>query len=107
MTFLNGGALWGLLALAGIPLLIHWLSRRFPKKFIFSSLDDIKRTLAGRSRIRNWRHLIYLALRTLALIALTTIARPRRARHARQQRFVIAHACPAFSHASAQMAGGG
>ena len=59
-----------MLALAGIPLLIHWLSRRFPKKFIFSSLDDIKRTLAGRSRIRNWRHLIFLALRTLALIAL-------------------------------------
>ena len=70
MTFLNGGVLWGLLALAGIPLLIHWLSRRFPKKYLFSSLDDIKRTLAGRARIRNWRHLIFLALRTLALIAI-------------------------------------
>lgn len=70
MNFLNSGTMWGLLALAGLPFLIHWLSRRFPRKFIFSSLDDIRRTLAGRSRLRTWRHFVYLLLRSLALVAL-------------------------------------
>lgn len=59
-----------MLPLAGIPLLIHWLSRRFPKKFLFSSIDEIRRTLAGRSRVFRWRHLLMLLLRTLALGAL-------------------------------------
>ena len=56
--------LWPLLPLAGIPLLIHWLSRRYPKKFAFSSIDEIRRTLAGRSRVFRWRHLLMLLLRT-------------------------------------------
>ncbi len=70
MHFLNAQLLWPLLPLAGIPLLIHWLSRRFPKKFAFSSIEDIRRTLAGRSRIFRWRHLLMLVLRTSALVAL-------------------------------------
>ncbi|MCW1884126.1 BatA and WFA domain-containing protein [Luteolibacter flavescens] len=69
MSFLNSPFLW-LLPLAGIPLLIHWLSRRFPKTFLFSSIEDIRRTVAGRSRLFRWRHLIMLLLRTLALLAL-------------------------------------
>ena len=70
MQFLNIQWLWPLLPLAALPLLIHWLSRRYPKKFAFSSIDDIRRTLAGRSRVFRWRHLLMLLLRTLALIAL-------------------------------------
>jgi hypothetical protein len=70
MQFLNIQWLWSLLPLVALPLLIHWLSRRYPKKFAFSSIDDIRRTLAGRSRVFRWRHLLMLLLRTLALIAL-------------------------------------
>ena len=70
MTFLANSAMWSLLALASLPFLIHWLSRRFPKKYIFSSLDDLKKSIAGRSRIFKWRHFLYLLLRALAVIAL-------------------------------------
>lgn len=70
MQFFNPALFWPLLPLVGIPLLIHWLSRRFPKKFFFSSIEEIRRTMAGRSRIFRWRHWLLLALRTLALLAL-------------------------------------
>jgi len=70
MHFLNASLLWSLLPLVGIPLLIHWLNRRFPKKFLFSSIEEIRRTLAGRSRIFRWRHWLMLLLRTFALAAL-------------------------------------
>ena len=70
MTFLAANSMWGLLVLAALPFLIHWLSRRFPKKYIFSSLDDLKKSIAGRSRLFKWRHFLYLLLRALAVIAL-------------------------------------
>ncbi len=70
MQFLNASLLWPLLPLAGIPLLIHWLSRRFPKKFLFSSIEDIRLTVAGRSRVFRWRHWLMMLLRTCALVAL-------------------------------------
>lgn len=70
MHFLNPQLLWALLPLVGIPLFIHWLSRRYPKKFLFSSIDEIRRTLVGRSRLFRWRHWLMLMLRTLALLAL-------------------------------------
>jgi len=70
MHFLNFHLLWVLLPFVIIPLLIHWLSRRFPKRFPFSSIEEIRRTMAGRTRIFRWRHLLMLLLRTLALLAL-------------------------------------
>ncbi|GHC40615.1 BatA domain-containing protein [Roseibacillus persicicus] len=70
MTFLANSAMWGLLALASLPFFIHWLSRRFPKKYIFSSLTDLKKSIAGRSRLFKWRHFLYLLLRALAVITL-------------------------------------
>ena len=70
MHFLNTSLLWILIPLVGLPLLIHWLNSRYPKKFPFSSIDDIRKTLAGRSRIFKWRHLLMLLLRTLAILAL-------------------------------------
>lgn len=70
MHFLSFHLLWALLPLVAIPALIHWLSRRFPKKFPFSSIEEIRRTLSGRSRAFRWRHLLMLLLRTCALAAL-------------------------------------
>lgn len=70
MHFLGLNLLWALIPFVAIPALIHWLSRRFPKKFPFSSIKEIRRTLSGRSRIFRWRHLLMLLLRTLALAAL-------------------------------------
>ncbi|MBB5351488.1 hypothetical protein HNR46_001725 [Haloferula luteola] len=70
MHFLQPGFLVPFGLLVGVPALIHWLSRRFPKKFPFSSIEDLKRTMTGRSRWFKWRHLVLLILRTLALLAL-------------------------------------
>lgn len=70
MQFLNPSLIWPAALLVGIPLVIHLLSRRFPKKFYFSSVEEIRRTIAGRSRVFKWRHLLMLLLRTLALVAL-------------------------------------
>jgi hypothetical protein len=70
MQFLNPSLLWLLTPLVAIPIVIHWLNTRYPKKFPFSSIDEIRKTLAGRSRIVRWRHLLMMLLRALALIAL-------------------------------------
>lgn len=70
MHFLGFNLFWLLLPFVGIPLLIHLLSRRFPKKFHFSSIEEILRTLSGRSRIFRWRHLLMVLLRTLAVALL-------------------------------------
>lgn len=70
MSFLNPALLPGLILLTGLPLLIHLLNLRFPRLFEFSSVQHIRETVAQRSRIFRWRHLILLALRTLFVIAL-------------------------------------
>src|SRR3954447_3962627 len=70
MSFLNSALLPGLVLLVGLPLVIHLLNLRFPRLFEFSSVKHIRETIAQRSRIFRWRHLILLALRTLFIIAL-------------------------------------
>ncbi|MES2996120.1 MAG: BatA and WFA domain-containing protein [Verrucomicrobiota bacterium] len=70
MSFFNPGLFWWLLPVIAVPLLVHWLNRRFPRRFLFSSIEEIKKSMAGRSRIFRWRHWLLLALRTLALLAL-------------------------------------
>jgi len=70
MHFTQASLFWLLIPLVVAPLVIHWLSRRFPRRFMFSSIEEIRRTMAGRSRIFRWRHLLLLLLRTLALLAL-------------------------------------
>ncbi len=70
MQFLNASLLWPLLPLVGIPMLIHWLSKRYPKMIPFSSIEELRKTVAGRSRAFRWRHLLMLLLRTLAVLAL-------------------------------------
>jgi hypothetical protein len=70
MSFLNAALLPGLALLIGLPLLIHVLNLRFPRLFEFSSVKHIRETVAQRSRIFRWRHLLLLALRTLLLLLL-------------------------------------
>ena len=70
MSFLNTALLPGLILLAGLPLLIHLLNLRFPRLFEFSSVKHIRETIAQRSRIFRWRHLLLMLLRTLFLVLL-------------------------------------
>ena len=70
MSFLNSALLPGLILLAGLPLIIHLLNLRFPRLFEFSSIKHIRETIAQRSRIFRWRHLLLLLLRTAFLVLL-------------------------------------
>ncbi len=70
MSFLNSALLPGLVLLAGLPLLIHLLNLQFPRLFEFSSVKHIRETIAQRSRLFRWRHLLLLLLRTLFLVLL-------------------------------------
>ncbi len=70
MSFLNAALLPGLALLVGLPLLIHLLNLQFPRLFEFSSIKHIRETIAQRSRIFRWRHLLLLLLRTLFLVLL-------------------------------------
>ncbi len=70
MSFLNAALLPGLILLVGLPLLIHLLNLRFPRLFEFSSVKHIRETIAQRSRVFRWRHLLLLLLRTVFLVLL-------------------------------------
>lgn len=70
MTFLNAAILPVLASLAGVPLLIHLLNQRFPRLFEFSSVRHIRETIAQRSLLFRWRHLILLLLRTAFVLLL-------------------------------------
>jgi Aerotolerance regulator N-terminal/von Willebrand factor type A domain len=70
MSFLNGALLYGLIPLVTLPVIIHLLNRRFPKLFSFSSVRNIKETVARRSKLFKWRHWILAILRTAFLILL-------------------------------------
>jgi hypothetical protein len=70
MSFLNSALLPGLILLAGLPLLIHLLNLRFPRLFEFSSVKNIRETIAQRSRIFRWRHWLLLLLRTAFVVLL-------------------------------------
>jgi Aerotolerance regulator N-terminal/von Willebrand factor type A domain len=70
MSFLSPALLSLLLPLLTLPLLLHLLNKGFPRPYQFPSVELIKQTLARRSRIHRWRHLILLLLRTLCLLLL-------------------------------------
>ena len=70
MNFLQPGLWLALAPLVALPLVLHLLNRQFPRLFRFSSVEYLRLTLARRSRLQRWRHLILLALRTLLLLAL-------------------------------------
>ncbi|EEF63264.1 BatA domain-containing protein [Pedosphaera parvula] len=70
MSFLNASLLYGLIPLVTLPVIIHLLNRKFPKLFSFSSIRNIKETVARRSSLFKWRHWILAMLRTAFLILL-------------------------------------
>lgn len=70
MSFLNPGLWAALIPLVSLPLILHLINRGTPKKFIFPSIQLIKQTMAQRSKLYRWRHLILWLLRTAFLIAL-------------------------------------
>lgn len=76
MTFLNASLLAGLLAIA-IPIAIHLISRRQPRRIVFPATRFLKAQLeSSRSRLRVQRWWLLL-LRILALAALAgALARP-------------------------------
>ena len=72
MTFLNPLYLFGLMA-AGIPVVIHLLTRRRPKRVTFSSIEFLREVNVAQLRRFRLRELLLLMLRTLA-IALLALA---------------------------------
>ncbi len=72
MTFLNPLYLFGLFA-AGIPVVIHLLTRRRPKRIPFSSVEFLREVNVAQLRRFRLREFLLLALRTLA-IALLALA---------------------------------
>lgn len=77
MNFLNPGLLGLLAPLLALPLLIHLFNRRFPRSIRFPDLERIRRSLAERSKLARWQHILMTLLRTLAvLLALLAFLRP-------------------------------
>ena len=76
MTFLNATLIFGLAA-ASVPVVLHLLARREPRKVVFPSVAFLtKRFETNRSRLR-LRRLWLLALRIGAIAALAfALARP-------------------------------
>jgi hypothetical protein len=76
MTFLNPLALFGLFA-AGIPIVIHLLTRRRPKRIEFSSVEFLREVNVAQLRRFRLRELLLLALRVLAVMLLAlSLSRP-------------------------------
>jgi len=73
VTFASLGLLGALAAGLALPLAIHLLNQSFPRWWQFPSIELIKQTMAGRSRLSRWRDLILWLLRT-AFLALLLLA---------------------------------
>jgi hypothetical protein len=71
MVTFASSALFGVLAASLLlPLVIHLLNKSFPRFLRFPSIELIKQTMARRSKLYRWRHLILLLLRTAVLASL-------------------------------------
>jgi len=71
MSFLfQNPALLGLLALAGLPAIVHLLSRTRPPVYRFSNIAFLRRVMKRTARFRRPKDWLLLALRTLALLAI-------------------------------------
>lgn len=70
MFSLLNPALLPWLAAAGVPLVIHLLTRRARRRLDLPTVRFLQKTLAQQSHLFRWRHLLLLLLRTLAVVAL-------------------------------------
>ena len=70
LLFFQHPALLGLLALAGLPLLVHLLARARPPSYRFSNIEFLRRVRHRTARLRRPQDWLLLALRTLALLTL-------------------------------------
>jgi len=68
--FLQNPALLALLALAGLPALVHLLSRARPPEYRFSNVGFLKKVIRRTARFRRPKDWLLLALRTLAIAAI-------------------------------------
>lgn len=68
--FLENKAWLGLLGLAQVPLLIHFLARTRPPRFVFSSVAFLRRVVRRSSRMRKPQDFLTWLLRTLAIVAI-------------------------------------
>jgi hypothetical protein len=73
MNLLNPDLLPALAPLLALPLVIHFLNKRFPRRFNFSSVENLRKTAAERSRFYRWRHRILTVARTLFLLFLLLV----------------------------------
>src|SRR6187551_3124321 len=73
MSFLNPGLFAVLVPFLALPLLIHLFNRRFPHSIPFPDIERLKKSLAERSKLARWRHVIMTVLRTL-IVALALLA---------------------------------
>lgn len=68
--FLENKAWLGLLGLVLVPLLIHLLARTRPPRFVFSSVEFLRRVVRRSSRMRKPQDFLTWLLRTLAVLAI-------------------------------------
>jgi hypothetical protein len=69
VSFLNT-AIWPLLALGGVPLIIHLLTRRPPRPMEFAPIGLLRRALRRQERRMRLRRWLLLALRTAWVLCL-------------------------------------
>ena|GEM_PF-995237 len=72
LGFTNPWLLFGLLA-AGLPVLIHYLTRARPRRIAFPPFRFLVEACAGQQSLHRLRTLILLTLRTLAVLALALL----------------------------------
>jgi Aerotolerance regulator N-terminal/von Willebrand factor type A domain len=78
VDFLHPWALYAGVALAGLPVLIHWLTRPRPVRMPLSTIRFVRESIAGRRSMRRLRDWLVLALRAAAIVLLAwAIGRPR------------------------------
>jgi von Willebrand factor type A domain/Aerotolerance regulator N-terminal len=77
MFFQNLQMLPMLAPLLVVPVAIHLLNKKFPQLVLFSSVELIRRSMAQRSKLMRWRHLLLTLVRTLVvLLALLAFLQP-------------------------------
>lgn len=67
---LQNPAFLSLLALAGVPLLVHLISKAKPPEYRFSDIAFLRKILTTTARFKKPKDYLILLLRTLALLAL-------------------------------------